>query len=90
LRVSVVISSSGGLEMGDLEADTLTVDISSSGDIRMGALHANTLEVDINSSGNLDIASGKCCRPTAADVVQAAVAVSRGRFGGHSPIHRSA
>lgn len=56
---TIVISSSGDIEMGDLEADNLTVKISSSGDVMMGMLNANTLKVDIDSSGNLDIAGGE-------------------------------
>lgn len=56
---TIMVTSSGDIEVGDLETDVLSVEIDSSGDVTLGVVNADTLEVDIDSSGNLDIAGGQ-------------------------------
>jgi hypothetical protein len=50
---AIMINSSGDIEMGDLEADTLTVEIDSSGDVTLGEVNAAMLVVKIDSSGDV-------------------------------------
>lgn len=52
---TIMINSSGDIEMGDLEADTLTVEIDSSGDVTLGMVNANKLTVQIDSSGDVTL-----------------------------------
>jgi len=49
---TIVISSSGDIEMGELEADALEVDISSSGDLDIASGQVKAQNVTISSSGN--------------------------------------
>jgi hypothetical protein len=49
---TIVISSSGNIEMGELEADALEVDISSSGDLDIASGQVKAQNVTISSSGN--------------------------------------
>ena len=49
---TIVISSSGDIEMGELEADVLEVDISSSGDLDIASGQVKAQNVTISSSGN--------------------------------------
>jgi hypothetical protein len=50
---NIRISSSGGVEAADLEAERFSVFISSSGDLDIGDLRASTLQVRISSSGDM-------------------------------------
>jgi hypothetical protein len=52
---SLVISSSGDIEGGDLRANSFSITISSSGNVSVGALDCTSLRVKISSSGNVKV-----------------------------------
>lgn len=56
---SIMIGSSGDLDIAGLECATLDVQISSSGNTVLSSLTADSISVDISSSGNLDIKQGQ-------------------------------
>lgn len=55
----VDITSSGDVEVKDLEADSFSASISSSGSLLISNLVGDSLQVRISSSGNLDILGGE-------------------------------
>lgn len=56
---SIVISSSGDVDVGDLQSESFSVKINSSGDISIGSLDCSSLRVEISSSGDLEILGGQ-------------------------------
>ena len=61
---SIVISSSGDVEAGDLQSESFSVTISSSGNISIDSLDSTSLHVEISSSGNLEILGGQVRQQT--------------------------
>jgi hypothetical protein len=55
----IAISSSGGIVVGDVTAERLTIDISSSGDVEVADIECPRLDVFISSSGDALIDSWK-------------------------------
>jgi hypothetical protein len=56
---AIVISSSGDVEIGDLESESFSVTITGSGDLSIASLEGTSLQVNISSSGNVDIPAGQ-------------------------------
>ena len=61
---TITISSSGDVEVGDLQTNALSVTISSSGDCTISSLNGTSLQVRISSSGNLEILAGQVEKQT--------------------------
>jgi hypothetical protein len=56
---SILISSSGNVDVSDLQTESFSVTISSSGDLIISRLDCESLRVDISSSGSLEILDGQ-------------------------------
>jgi hypothetical protein len=54
---SIVISSSGDIDTGDLQSDSFSVTINSSGNLSIGNLDCSSLSVEISSSGNVTVSN---------------------------------
>jgi hypothetical protein len=54
---TIVISSSGDVEVPDLEAESFSATISSSGDLQMEDLEADTFSVNLTSSGDVTMSA---------------------------------
>jgi hypothetical protein len=56
---AIAISSSGDVEVGDLQSQSLSVTITGSGNLSIASLNGTSLHSKISSSGNLDILGGQ-------------------------------
>ena len=56
---NIEVSSSGDIEAGNLESDSLSIRISSSGDVSIDRLDGSSLDIKISSSGKLEISGGQ-------------------------------
>lgn len=56
---SIVISSSGDVDAGDLQSESFSVKINSSGNVSVSNLDCTSLRVEISSSGDLEILGGQ-------------------------------